>query len=105
MKYLSFFRERVDEHSNQLVLAVSVYMVSEWFNTCARIYTIIGEKLIFPYMDLLGIDKAQKVKNPNRNWNGIRNFFKEKIPSLQTFVAETKLDLLTTNLFLQYSVK
>lgn len=41
-------------------------------------------------MDLLGIDKAQKVKNPNRNWNGIRNFFKEKIPSLQTFVAENK---------------
>ena len=53
-----------------------LYMVSEWFNTCARIYTIIGEKLIFLYMDLLGIDKAQKVKNPNRNWYGIRNFFK-----------------------------
>ena len=41
-------------------------------------------------MDLLGIDKAQKVKNPNRNWNGIKNFFKEKIPSLQTFVEENK---------------
>ena len=26
---LKFFRERVDEHSNQLVLAVSVYIVSE----------------------------------------------------------------------------
>ena len=41
-------------------------------------------------MESLGIDKAQQIKNPNRNWNGIRNFFKGKIPFLQAFVEENK---------------
>ena len=39
-------------------------------------------------MELLGIDKAYDVKREDRNWSGVREFFKQKIPELERLKDE-----------------
>lgn len=52
-----------------------------------EVYATLGDLIIFPLMDLLGIDDKSGVKNTNRNWEGVRNFFREKIPELDKLRA------------------
>ena len=80
---IQFFEECVNENSNKLVLAVSTYIQNEWFHICSRVYERIGLYLIFPLMELLGIDKSSKIRREDRNWAGVREFFKKKIPELE----------------------
>ena len=72
---LKFFEAVVDENSNKLVLAVSTYIQNDWFQCCTEVYSLIADWVIFPIMDLLGIDKQQDHRNENRNWVGVREFF------------------------------
>ena len=41
-------------------------------------------------MDLLGIDKQQDHRNENRNWVGVREFFKTKLDRLEHLKADFK---------------
>lgn len=85
---LKFFDAVVDENANKLVLAVSTYVQSEWFLTCSRVYEKVGDAAIFPFMDLLGIDEAKKNKRADRNWEGIRQFFTDKLTELEVIRDE-----------------
>ena len=76
---LRFFEETVDENSNKLVLALSDYMSSEWFSTGCEIYKSIGNLIINPLCDILGIDDFGKVKRDDRNWQSLKEFFEKKI--------------------------
>ena len=53
---LKFFDSVVDINSNKLVLAMSVYIQSNWLSLCCELYMKIADLVIFPPMDLLGID-------------------------------------------------
>ena len=75
---LKFFEETVDENSNKLVLALSDYMSSEWFSTGCEIYKSIGNLIINPLCDILGIDDFGKVKRDDRNWQSLKEFFEKK---------------------------
>ena len=81
---LKFFDSVVDENANKLVLAVSIYIQNSWFLYCVRTYERFGNDIIFPLMELLGIDKNKHKKCKNRTWQGIRQFFNAKIPELIT---------------------
>ena len=85
---LQFFDECVNPNSNKLVLAVSMYIQNDWFHLCTRVYERLGFILIFPLMQLLGIDKAKEVKREDRNWTGVREFFRQKIPELKNIRDE-----------------
>ena len=80
---LKFFDSVVDENANKLVLAVSIYIQNSWFLYCVRIYERLGNDIIFPLMELLGIDNNKQKKCKNRTWQGIREFYDEKIPTLK----------------------
>ena len=87
---LKFFEAVVDENSNKLVLAVSTYIQNDWFQCCTEVYSLIADWVIFPIMDLLGIDKQQDHRNENRNWVGVREFFKTKLDRLEHLKADFK---------------
>ena len=86
LKYQShivrFFEEVVVESDNKLVTACAHYITNRWYIICCEIYTYVAELVIFPLMDLLGIDKAKKTKRDDRNWIGIHNFFEKTLPKL-----------------------
>ena len=77
---LDFFDAVVDVNSNKLVLAVSTYIQCEWFFCCSEVYTMLGEIVIFPLMDLLGIDKRTETCF-DKTWSGMRQFFREGAPT------------------------
>ena len=58
---LKFFNSVVDINSNKLVLAVSVYIQSDWFSLCCKLYRKIADLVFFTLMDLLGIDERGKI--------------------------------------------
>ena len=80
---IKFFDSVVDENANKLVLAVSIYIQNSWFLYCARIYKRLGDDIIFPLMELLGIDNNRQQLSSSRTWQGIREFYDEKIPTLK----------------------
>ena len=69
-----FFNAVVDINSNKLVLAVSTFIQNEWFACCSEIYSMMGDLIIFPFMELLGIDKMGKTKDEERTWMGVEKF-------------------------------
>ena len=79
---LQFFEECVNANSNKLALAVSTYIQNEWFEICCRVYERLGFHLIFPLMELIGIDKAYITRRDDRSWSGVKEFFSKKIPEL-----------------------
>ena len=79
-----FFVEQVDEHSNLLWLACHAYLNNEWFAKCSTMYADVADTITFPLMEILGIDQFKDVKNINRSWKGVKQFFKEKLPELET---------------------
>jgi len=59
-------------------------------NYCVVVYERLGNDLIFPLMDLLGIDhRGDKM---DRNWHAVRDFFRMKIPELKTKQHECRGD-------------
>ena len=79
---LKFFDSVVDINSNKLVLAVSVYIQSNCFSLCCELCKKIADVVIFPLMDLLGIDERGKNLKNVRDWYGVRDFFKLKLPEI-----------------------
>ena len=59
---LDFFESVVDQNGNKLVLAVATYIQSDWFICCSEVYSELGKLIIFPLMNILGIDRAKLVK-------------------------------------------
>ena len=53
---IAFFEAVVDENANKLVLAVHTFLLNPWFLCSSEIYSVIGDILINPLMELLGID-------------------------------------------------
>ena len=81
---IKMFYAIVDVNSNKLVLAVSTYIQNNWFLCCAKIYSRLGDILIFPLMEILGIDsRGSRVGKSERNWAGVRSFFERKVPELK----------------------
>ena len=93
---IRFFESHVDEHSNQLVLALSKYFQNSWFELGCQVYSVFGEKLVSPLCNLLGIDEYGRVENKNRIWAGVKCFFDAKIEEMRTLstkkVGSTTLD-------------
>ena len=77
---ISFFDSVVDINSNKLVLAVSTYIQNDWFFLCSEVYNEMGKLVIFPIMELLGIDN--KTTENTKGWLGVRDFFKQKTKEL-----------------------
>ena len=77
-----FFEEVVDDSDNKLIIACAHYIINRWFKICCEVYVFIAELIIFPLMDLIGIDNAKKIKREDRNWIGIFHFFENKLSEL-----------------------
>ena len=80
-----FFEEVVDINSNNLVLEVAGYIQNDWFTQCSEIYAEIGNLITFPLMLFLGIDEGKSIKNEKRNWQGIKEFFEQKLFELEDY--------------------
>ena len=78
-----FFDEQVDMGQNMLWAAVGSYVKSDWFNKCNSAYRDISEWLIYPLMDILGIDQHKDAPDQDRTWRGVRNFFRKAPPDLE----------------------
>jgi len=50
---------------------------------CA-VYTMFNKIIITPLCEILGIDKYGKVQREDRNWNGVKAFFTQKLEELKT---------------------
>ena len=87
---IRFFDTVVDINSNKLVLAVSVYIQSDWFSLCCELYGKIADLVIFPLMDLLGIDERGENLKDIRDWYGVKDFFKQKIPEIEELSRNLK---------------
>ena len=74
-----YFDDVVDINSKKLVLAVSAYITNEWFAECCQLYSKMGDSVIFPLMDFLGIDAKKGDKRENRNWASAKLFFDTSI--------------------------
>ncbi len=88
----AFFNAVVDVNSNKLVLAVSTFIQNEWFTCCSEIYSMMGDLLIFPMMELLGIDKKGDQKNVDRSWAGVKGFLESKLDELEKLMVDKKKD-------------
>ena len=70
---------------------MATFVQNEWFITCTRIYVKVGELIIFPLMEFLGIDKTGQ-KDVDRNWSSAKTFFDHKLfplKDLQNSIEET----------------
>ena len=72
-----FFEACIDTNSKKLVLAVSGFLESDWFHICCQLYAEVGYLLIFPLMNLLGIDGKKDTYKTTRQ--DVQNFFQKKI--------------------------
>ena len=75
-----FVEQEDDEHSNLLWLSCRAY--------CSTMHAAVAETIIFPLMEMLGIDQFKGVKNVNRSWKGVKQFFKDKLPELETRLVD-----------------
>jgi hypothetical protein len=49
-----------------LFVALSSYILFEWFEVGCRVFSFYGEKLIQPLCEILGVDDEKKVKRDDR---------------------------------------
>ena len=82
LSIIDFFNATVDENANKLVLAVSTYIQSGWFLCCLEVYSMLGNDIILPLMNVLGIDDCDDSEEYERSWDGVKNFFDEKMEIL-----------------------
>lgn len=76
-----FFDSVVDENSNKLVLAVSTFTENAWFSCCCEVYSLLGQIVINPILQILGIDG--KGDHERKTWVDLVSFFKVKIVELK----------------------
>ena len=89
---IRFFDETVEENSNLLVLALSEYINSEWFELGCKIYKVFDDLLVRPLCDILGIDNFGKQERDDRNWSGVKIFFENKLEDLTTLENRDNLE-------------
>ena len=89
---IRFFEETVEENSNLLVLALSEYINSEWFELGCKIYRVFDDLLVRPLCDILGIDNFGKQDRDDRNWSGVKIFFENKLEDLTTLENRDNLE-------------
>jgi hypothetical protein len=95
---VEFFNEQVDEKSNLLNLSVLTYVQNEWAKECATIMRSVAVDVIFPFMELLGIDDHKYASNPDRNWVGVKVFLPKKSRSSNAkFLPSKGLAFLSTS--------
>ena len=87
---LKFCDSVVDINSNKSILAVSVYIQSDWFSLCCKLYWKIANLVIFPLMDLLGIDERGKNLKNVRDCYGVRDCFKLKLLKIDDLCKHLK---------------
>lgn len=87
----AFFEAVVDVHSNRLVLAVMTFIENEWFTRCSEIYSSLGNLIIFPLIEFLGIDDTGQSNPTDRSWSGVKLFFDHKLQVLKD-LKEAKLE-------------
>ena len=80
----------VDVNSNNLALGVSTFIQNDWFTCCSRVYSLVGQVMIFPMMELLGLDKKGKENCAKRSWTGVRSFFESKIEELDDMIVKRR---------------
>ena len=85
-----FFSAIVDINRNWLVLAVSTFIHNDWFTCCSEIYSFMADLVIFPMMELLGIDKKGDQRSVDRTWAGVRTFLENKLGELEELMVEKK---------------
>ena len=84
-----YFSEVVDETSNKLLTAISHYITNDWVKLCTEVYVFIAEIIIFPLMNILGIDQHKKRSKANSsNWEDVYNFFKTKLSDISKLENE-----------------
>ena len=86
----AFFSAIVDISSNRLVLAVSTFIHNDWFTCCSEIYSFMADLVIFPMMELLGIDKKGDQGSVDRTWAGVKAFLENKLGELDELMVEKK---------------
>ena len=81
-KIIQFFEDVVDENSNKLVLAVAEYIRNEWFLVCSTIYSKLGQLMIFPLMELFGIDRKTRHQGDDSkcDWFQVKEYFQCHLP-------------------------
>ena len=89
---IRFFDETVDENSNMLVLALSQYINSEWFQLGCKIYNVFDDLITRPLCEILGIDKFGKQERDDRNWVGVKKFFEGKLSDLKSLETQNNPD-------------
>ena len=57
---------------------------------CSEIYCKLGNLVIFPLLEFLGIDKAHEAKSADRSWDGVKVFFEYKMQVVKD-LKEAKL--------------
>ena len=88
--FQAFLDAVVDVNSNKLVLAVSTFFQNDWFTCCSEVYSLVGQVMIFPMMELLGLDKKGKENCAKRSCTGVRSFFESKIEELNDMIVKRK---------------
>lgn len=86
---LKFFEEAVDESANKLNLACSAYLESDFFLECCKVAKHSYDNLILPLQEALGIDKFKNQTSVYRSWDGLQQFFKEKIAWMEIQMRKT----------------
>ena len=86
---IQFFDEVIDENSNKLCLALSFCIASDWFATGCRVISfLIGDILTTPLSKILGINENKTVKDANRNWDGVKEFFTQKLLQIKQVIND-----------------
>ena len=60
------------------------FIENDWFTDCSEICCKLGNLVIFPLIEFLGIYKAHETKSADRSWNGVKVFFEHKMQVLKT---------------------
>ena len=93
-----FFKEQVDTGNNMLWAAVGAYIKNDWFSESCVLYRHFAEDIIYPLMDVLGIDNHKDTPNQDRSWRGVRDFFRNTLSDLeQKRETLTATGVVTTN--------
>ena len=75
-----------------------MYIQNDWFQLHAKVYAELGDILIFPIMDLMGLDDRKLSTNDERSWVGGQKFFETKITELRNLKAEKSQSTVGKNL-------
>ena len=77
-----FMSQNVDEFQNKLSLANSIYLYNDWVILCCKVMAKFDDILVTPLLRALGVDHFKKTRSEHRSWQGLKEFFAEKLNML-----------------------